>query len=896
MWERTLQDLIRGLRANKKDEAKFIAQAVDEIRKEIRSKDMELKAGAILKLTYLDMLGYDMSWASFNVVEVMSSPKYHLKSVGYLAASQSFGPDTDVLMLTTNLLKKDLVSNPGDIAISLNGLSHFVSPDLARDLSHDLVAMLNHSRPHIRKRAVIAVYKALVKYPDATAFALTRMKEKLDDPDQGVVSATINVLCELVRRNPQDYLPLAPQLFRLLTTSSNNWMLIKLIKLFGFLSPYEPRLVRKLQPPITELISTTPAISLLYECVHTCIVGGMLQMHSGNSLAEMCVTKLAAFLQDPDQNLKYIALLALVKIVPSHPHLVAKYQDVIMTSVNDQDISIRMRALDLITAMVTPDNLQSIAQQLLSHLVRPDPSTALPSATQSLANVTSPSSVISPLSPSQSSAYRLTLSQRIVEICSQDTYANVADFQWYLSVLVDLSYVANVDIGKEIRDQLVDVVSRVRAVRRWAVELMIRLLSDDTFLRNAREEGSCAEVLWAAAWIVGENSSEISEPHKLLQYLLQPQISTLAPETIAVYLQASVKLFGVWAAGLSKQWDNDDLPKVKDIVETIIGCMREFAASADIEVQERAANALQLFSFVRADINSFRPRTDSIIAIDGGFETSMEDPIYPKSLLLVNPLFSLYELNPVNLAAQNNVPVPEGLDLDAWIVPPPRDTFLEPASVAVDDDLLLKKGKSKGKGKAKAKEGKAAKNSSRRGGERVVLTSSETPETPEQRAEREQQRLARLERQREDPYYIGDKTPSRPDQDDIDSIPVVHLDDMPPLPAANSAASPHFSSLLRESTTHISAEPVVVDRDGEMPEGAVLLPPLPPSQKPSRPITPLSNGASAHAPPAFPEYVIEDEVPRTGTPEPIKVVRAKKKSTPGAKKKRTRPAELEGLQ
>lgn len=60
MWERTLQDLIRGLRANKKDEAKFITQAVDEIRQEVRSKDMELKAGAVLKLTYVranDSLG-----------------------------------------------------------------------------------------------------------------------------------------------------------------------------------------------------------------------------------------------------------------------------------------------------------------------------------------------------------------------------------------------------------------------------------------------------------------------------------------------------------------------------------------------------------------------------------------------------------------------------------------------------------------------------------------------------------------------------------------------------------------------------------------------------------------------------------------------------------------------
>ena len=47
-----------------------------------------------------------MSWASFHVAEVMSSPRFHIKSMGYLAATQSFEQETDVLMLATNLLKK----------------------------------------------------------------------------------------------------------------------------------------------------------------------------------------------------------------------------------------------------------------------------------------------------------------------------------------------------------------------------------------------------------------------------------------------------------------------------------------------------------------------------------------------------------------------------------------------------------------------------------------------------------------------------------------------------------------------------------------------------------------------------------------------------------------------
>jgi AP-3 complex subunit delta-1 len=89
----------------------------------------------------------------------------------------------------------------------------------------------------------------VIKYPEALQSGVTRLKEKLEDPDpgafkyfyteridslfrfSGVVASTVNVLCELARRNPEDYLTLAPQLFHLLTTSTNNWMLIKIVKL-----------------------------------------------------------------------------------------------------------------------------------------------------------------------------------------------------------------------------------------------------------------------------------------------------------------------------------------------------------------------------------------------------------------------------------------------------------------------------------------------------------------------------------------------------------------------------------------------------------------------------------------------------------------------------------------
>ncbi|KAK7040144.1 AP-3 complex subunit delta [Paramarasmius palmivorus] len=887
MWERTLQDLIRGLRANKKDEAKFIAKAIEEIRQEIKGDDMELKAGAVMKLTYLDMLGYDMSWASFHVVEVMSSPRIHLKSVGYLAAGQSFDQDTDVLMLTTNLLKKAHVS------VTLNGISNIVTSDLARDLSPELIRMLNHSRPHIRKRAVIALYKAIQRYPEVLQHSISRMREKLEDPDSGVVAATVNVLCELARRNPEDYLTLAPALFHLMTTSSNNWMLIKIIKIFGALSPYEPRLVRKLQPPITELITTTPAISLLYECVHTCITGGMLQGSSGDALARTCISKLAAFVEDPDQNLKYIALLAMVKIVPSHPHLVAQYQDTILSSVNDQDISIRMRALDLVSAMVDQTNLQSIVQQILSHLVTETTTTILPTAAQSLAQhavPTSPNSTKPHVSPSQSPAYRLILAQRILRMCSQDTYENVTNFEWYLSVLVDLAHVANVDVGAQIRDQLVDVVGRVKAARRYAVKLMHTLLNDDIILRNAQDEGSCSEVLWAAAWICGEycrssqdDSASITE-----------EITGLHPEIIAVYIQASVKIFGYWAAETALNWSEDDLQEVKDVVGMISSRVGEFVSSPHTEVQERAANTLQLFNFIQADLNNHRPRNDTFA---GTSLDPISEPHFPKSLFLIQPLFSSYPLNPVAQTAQASVPVPEGLDLDAWIIPPPAVVELK-----MDEEKKAKKSK---KGKGKEVDGSKSRNAKKRREEANgnetngdVLIPTVEPESPEERAEREKRRAERQERLKDDPYYIMDNASrgvptQKHSQDDIDSIPVVKLEGIP------SFSDPQPSSILRADSPRANPEPYVIEKVGEMPEGASLpiLSPQPTSSRPSSKSTPRQGTPVASPIPSrissFPQYEVPgEEDARASTPEPVKVVRSKKKKTgasgsgTGTKKKR----------
>lgn len=278
------------------------------------------------------MLGYDISWAAFNIVEVMSQQKFTGKRIGYLAAAQSFHEGTEVVVLATQLLKKDFgSSNQYEAGIAINTLANVCTPDLARDLATDIVALMSSSKPYIRKKAVLVMYKIFLRFPDSLRPSFPKLKEKFDDVDQcmsplpyyicayffltAVISAGVNVICELARKNPKNYLSLAPVLFKLLTSNYNNWMLIKIIKLFGALTPYEPRLAKKLVEPLSNLINTTPAMSLIYECIQTCTIG----MGEHLPIIKLCIAKLRTFVEDPDQNLKYLGLLALNNIMKIQP-------------------------------------------------------------------------------------------------------------------------------------------------------------------------------------------------------------------------------------------------------------------------------------------------------------------------------------------------------------------------------------------------------------------------------------------------------------------------------------------------------------------------------------------------------------------------------------------------
>ncbi|XP_061712599.1 AP-3 complex subunit delta isoform X1 [Cydia pomonella] len=816
MFDKNLTDLVRGIRNNKDNEAKYIAQCMEEIKVELRQDNIAVKANAVAKLTYLQMLGYDISWAIFNVIEVMSSNKFTYKRVGYLAASQSFHADSELLMLTTNMIRKDLnAQNQYEAGLALSGLSCFISHDLARDLANDIMTLMSSTKPYLRMKAVLMMYKVFLRYPEALRPAFPKLKEKLEDPDPGVQSAAVNVVCELARKNPKNYLSLAPVFFKLMTTSTNNWMLIKIIKLFGALTPLEPRLGKKLIEPLTNLIHSTSAMSLLYECINT-VIAVIISISSGMpghaASVQLCVQKLRILIEDSDQNLKYLGLLAMSRILKSHPKSVQAHKDLVLACLDDKDESIRLRALGLLYGMVSKKNLMEIVKKLMVHMER-----------------------------AEGTLYRDELLTRMIEICSQNNYQHVVDFEWYVAVLSELTEMeTSAKHGIILGTQLLEVGARVADVRAFAARECAALAARAA----ASPPGPASrEVLYAAAYVLAEYCQEEDVMRNAISpLLLCAGAGGGAMRARAVCVHAAFKL----AARLLARYEaRRDQAAALSVVREAVAGLRPLLCSEDMEVQERAHNAsamlmLLLRRLAPDDTSCQDEPVEKLLDHENSNGVEPATSAEPGSDVngvagagfsggLIAELVDLFdgELKPVAPKAQKKVPMPADLNLDEWLS---RDRWSSESSSSEDE------------------------------GEPVFAapppdTRPTAQFTPE---ELHMLREARRQEQANNPHYLKDDSPRSYQQEDV---PVAEIALEVPLVVRAKRSDAYLTVSMRESSKkskkskrasskrkskkeqssesesegEIAARPVVAE-GGELPEGAAPSDdePAPPADDPHR--------------------------------------------------------------
>ncbi|GIQ87105.1 hypothetical protein KIPB_009077, partial [Kipferlia bialata] len=365
---KNLHELVKGVRAHKDDQEAFIQTSMGNIRAEIKDKKPDVRAIAVQKLTYLNLLGHDISFAAFDILSLMSSPKFHIKRVGYLACVFAF-TNPQAALMSTSLFQKDIASTDvHEASVALSSLSSVATPDMARQLLPHVMPLMTSSKPYLRKRAIVCTYRLLLQYPEGLRDSLQHLAKRLGDDSSSVRMVTINVMTELVLKNPKNYVKLIPTFYDILKQSNNNWSLIKLVKMFAVLLPLEPRLSKKLEKPISNLVKTTVAKSLLFECIRTTVLG----MPDKAELMRESVEKLSLFFGERadgtrDQNLKFLGLVILSKVLAVHPRIVAEQKPMIMDCLDDPDVTIRIQALGLVAGLVTRRNIKETVTRLMEH-------------------------------------------------------------------------------------------------------------------------------------------------------------------------------------------------------------------------------------------------------------------------------------------------------------------------------------------------------------------------------------------------------------------------------------------------------------------------------------------------------------------------------------------------
>ena len=512
--------------------------------------------------------------------------------------------------------------------------------------------------------------------------------------------------------------------------------------------------------------------------------------------------------------MRYVALLAFNKIVVSHAYLVSQHEDVIMSCIDDSDISIRLQALELGVGMVNSNNLVAVVERLMLQLTNDD----------SLTNVADPTKKhtlgIEPSADSDSEdpeatlrrsrdkpevatalpvEYKFSVIRQMLDMCSKDTYANVSDFYWYLEILVQLvglvpstiessvaldevgyqsqetSKTEEQDVASAIGRELRNVSVRVSTIRNEAVISAKSLITIGGSNNSFTKIGVGGHgVLRFAVWILGEFASSLNNAQETLEFLIHPIVQSLPSTTISAYLQAIPKVLVSIISDKQSSWNKEHKVMLSLLLTRIIHFFEPLTSDPNLEVQERSVEFVELMRV-------------AVQAIESHENDATHGP-----LLLTKAVPSLFidsDLNPVAPTAQKKVPPPSGMDLDA---PLHRDLWGLLHSVDYEYSMESDsaefhhfynqrvESKVDDRSASHQKTSFDLENSSYRQVESIVMD-------PEILAKK---RMERWGRNKDDPFYImsdeissGTSTPfheilksNNGDNVDVDSIPIMKLD------------------------------------------------------------------------------------------------------------------------
>ncbi len=448
---------------------------------------------------------------------------------------------------------------------------------MSRDLFPEIENLISTANPYIRRKAALCAMRICRKVPDLQEHFIEKATQLLSDRNHGVLLCGLTLITSLCEADEAEggeegiidkFKQFVPVLVRTLkglassgyapehdvTGITDPFVQVKVLRLLRVLARGDAQVTEQINDILAQVATNTDSSknvgnSILYEAVRT-----ILDIEADSGLRVLGVNILGKFLTNKDNNIRYVALNTLVKVVAIDTNAVQRHRNTILECLRDPDISIRRRALDLSFTLINDSNVRVLIRELLAFLEVAD------------------------------NEFKPTMTSQIG--IAADRYA--PNKRWQFDTMLRVVTLAGNYVKEPILSSFVRLIATTPELQTYAVQKLFANLKKDITQESLTQAG---------AWCIGEYGEALLrggqyEEEELVQEVKEHEIvdlfssilnSSYATQVTTEYLiTALVKL-------TTRLSDPAQIERVRRI-------LLSQQTNLDVEVQQRAVEFGNLFA------------------------------------------------------------------------------------------------------------------------------------------------------------------------------------------------------------------------------------------------------------------------------------------------------------
>lgn len=393
------QELIKniGESRSKQDEDTLIKKDIEKLKKQISTTPYEKMTNTraireiAIRAVYADMLGHEVSFTHFFLINMTNSKNLNVKRAGYLACWLLLGEENDLKIMLVATLQKDLKSESAyEVLIALNSLNKLLDHTNINNFVNDVTKHLTHANPLIRKKAYCLLQKMVKINPKSVANWETKLREGLGDKEPSVMGVCLNLYYQDLLESPDKH----KDILKILVTIMNlildvklprdydfqripaPWIQIRILQIFGIICQNDKKSSDEIYNVVEKALRrsddtmTDIGYAVTFQAIKT-----ITKLYANQALLEKASKTIGKFFMPLPANSKinkinlyYLGIESMRSLVNINAKYATRHQVHIVDCLQHPDESIRRPTLDLLYKTTNGSNLDVVMDKLLTYL------------------------------------------------------------------------------------------------------------------------------------------------------------------------------------------------------------------------------------------------------------------------------------------------------------------------------------------------------------------------------------------------------------------------------------------------------------------------------------------------------------------------------------------------